>query len=99
MGRANEVLLRWPAPGKSADEETKKHAKGAMKVTPGKMAMKLKSKSSKIVRTKAKAKAALNMSARVKYTGKSASADYITKRCKLCSGKTVGQILGKEFKH
>lgn len=38
-------------------------------------------------------------SAKLKYTGKEASSDYITKRCKKCSGKTVAQCLGKEFEH
>lgn len=38
-------------------------------------------------------------SAKLKYTGKVATAGYITKRCKKCNGKTVAQCVGKEFEH
>jgi len=96
--RPNEVLMRWQRLGKPDDAAAAAGpAKLGKKASPigklGKMAMNVKNKFTKTTSN------GFNMSAKVKYTGKVAVSDYINRRLKNCDGKTVGQILGREFKH
>jgi len=91
--RPSEVLMRWSNHGKEAEKKTSgkglsAKAKQALRGT----------KSAKPKQLKAKTTLPVPVSAKLKYIAESeAKVEYITKRCKKCHGKTVGQCLGMEY--
>jgi hypothetical protein len=97
--RPNEVLMRWNCYGKTEATKPKvgKMAKSISKKISGKG--KVSKKVIKNAKTKTAKAVGFNLGAKLKYTGKEAKEDYITKRCKKCDGKTIGEVLGTKFAH
>jgi len=92
--RANEVLMNWKHYGDKSFETTKESQKST------KTGVK-KHSFEKAKKAGLKAKAKLNKNfppaAKLKFSAKEATADYITKRCKKCHGRTVEQVVGMPF--
>lgn len=89
--RPSEVLMRWSNHGKQTEEKTsgKSSSAKAKQASRGSLGTKAKKGSPRGLPD------TLPVSAKLKFVAKAdAKSEYITKRCKKCHGKTVGQCLG-----